>query len=232
MRYFCHSCQVEVDGRVSQENDEPECSVCGSNFVEKVGQRVEEFLALPQVQASQSSSSSVPTQSPPASSDSGGETTSSFQTSPQTPVMMMQLAGGGAMPINLQTQHGSSLLGGQPSQDLLTLLLRGTGLLSGSSDASGGNSGLDEILHQLFMNDQGVIATPTTPEAIEALNRERDVEKLQQLGECGITLEPFEEGDTAVIMPCEHVFKEEAILQWLQTHDTCPVCRLKISPQS
>lgn len=227
-----------MEGRVSQENDEPECSVCGSNFVEKVGQRVEEFLALPlpQVQTSQSSAtSSVPTPLSPASSASAGATTSSFQTSPHIPVVMMQLAGGGgggAMPINLQTQHGPSLLGEQPTQDLLTLLLRGTGLLGGSSIASGGNSGLDEILHQLFMSDQGAMATPTTPEAIEALSRERDIEKLQQLGECGITLEPFEVGDTAVIMPCEHVFKEEAILQWLQTHDTCPVCRLKISPQS
>jgi hypothetical protein len=145
--------------------------------------------------------------------------------------MMMQMAGGGAVPINLQTQHGSSLLGEQPTNNLLNLLLRGTGLL-GESSTAGGNGGLDEILHQLFMSDQGAVATPTTPEAIDALHRERDVEKLRQLGECGITLEPFDEGDTAVIMPCDHAFKEEAILQWLQTHDTCPVCRLKISPQS
>ena len=92
----------------------------------------------------------------------------------------------------------------------------------GGGPGSEESSGLDHILHQLFMNEEGTPATPTSPEAMAALKRERDGDELQKLGECGITLEPFTEGDVAVIMPCEHAFKEEAILQWLQTHDTCP----------
>lgn len=225
MRYFCHSCQVEVEGRIAQESEEqePECVECGSHFIEKVGQNVEEFLALPQstsATSTVSTSSNPPTASEIQTSESSSETTSSFQT--PMPLVMLQLAGGRTMPLNLQTHNGTSLTGPQPTQDLLSLLLRGTGLLHSDTDFAGGGGSIDDVLHQLFMNEQGTIATPTSPETIAALERERDSDKLRELGECGITLEPYEPGDVALVLPCRHSFKEEAILQWLQTHDTCP----------
>jgi len=52
------------------------------------------------------------------------------------------------------------------------------------------------------------------------------VEKLKINGVCGIWLEDFEEGDDIKILPCNHAFKSEAIMKWLQKEKAeCPVCR-------
>ena len=231
MRYYCHNCQEEVDGRDSFDDPErdPECSICGSTFVEKVGQNVENFLRRPpspQPPQSQSQpqahtqSNEIPPQPP------SQRAVSSFQTTPHV-VTMLQIGGGrGTVPMNV-IRGGQGGRGAAP--DILSMLLQGTGLLGNVLPSGGTGSGLDEILHQLFLNDPGVIPTPTTPETLAALRRERNGEKLTELGECGITLEPFEPGDVALIMPCDHAFKEEAITQWLTTHNTCPGI-LKASP--
>ena len=228
MRYFCHSCHAEVEGRDSttdSDDGEPICVICGSNFVERVGQGVEAFLAQPSAQGQSQSMPQPPQQTvvPPPLTQTGsssGASTSNFQTPPSPAVMMLQLAGGqGSMPINIQGGAGAGAASGGPSADLITMLLQG--MMPDLSAGGGGGGGLDDILHQLFMNEQGAAATPTTPEALASLRRERG-EGLMQLGECGITLEPFEAGDVALVMPCDHAFKEDAIVQWLQTHDTCP----------
>lgn len=232
MRYFCHSCQAEVDGRQPLDDPEgdPECATCGSCFVEKVGQDVESFLRVPRREQSPSSNvqqQSEPSQSTASPSTSRGNsaTAGRSQTSGHV-VTMVQVGGGrGSLPINMSGGAGGA-------SDILSMILQGTGLVNGLSP--NGNTGgmMDEILHQLFMSDQGNAPTPTTPEALAALKRERSDEGLKHLGECGITLEPFESGDVALILPCEHAFKEDAIVQWLQTHNTCPVCRVSIPPEA
>jgi hypothetical protein len=52
------------------------------------------------------------------------------------------------------------------------------------------------------------------------------VEELNINGKCGIWLEDFEEGEDIMILPCNHAFKSEAIMKWLQKEKAeCPVCR-------
>jgi hypothetical protein len=52
------------------------------------------------------------------------------------------------------------------------------------------------------------------------------VEELKINGVCGIWLEDFAEGDDIKILPCNHAFKSEAIMKWLQKEKAeCPVCR-------
>lgn len=52
------------------------------------------------------------------------------------------------------------------------------------------------------------------------------VEDLKINGVCGIWLEDFAEGDDIKILPCNHAFKSEAIMKWLQKEKAeCPVCR-------
>ena len=48
------------------------------------------------------------------------------------------------------------------------------------------------------------------------------------LGECGITQECFEVGETAVTLGCGHVYKEESIVHWLGLSNTCPYCRQEV----
>ena len=42
--------------------------------------------------------------------------------------------------------------------------------------------------------------------------------------DCPITFEPIQEA-AAAVTTCQHVFKRDAIIQWLKKNTTCPVCR-------
>ena len=45
---------------------------------------------------------------------------------------------------------------------------------------------------------------------------------------CVITMTSFEESQIIAKLPCNHIFKKEAILKWLKEENaTCPICRFK-----
>ena len=46
---------------------------------------------------------------------------------------------------------------------------------------------------------------------------------------CPITLESFIEKEVVIKLPCNHVFKEHAIMKWLvEESNKCPVCRYEL----
>ena len=52
------------------------------------------------------------------------------------------------------------------------------------------------------------------------------------LGDCGITHDPYEIGDTVIQLECNHSFKEDSIVHWLSIGNTCPTCRRIVSISS
>ncbi|XP_010531590.1 PREDICTED: RING-H2 finger protein ATL32-like [Tarenaya hassleriana] len=51
--------------------------------------------------------------------------------------------------------------------------------------------------------------------------------------ECAVCLSEFKENQMLRLIPrCNHVFHIDCIDPWLQSHDTCPVCRAKLAPYS
>ncbi|XVF59065.1 hypothetical protein PTKIN_Ptkin07bG0244700 [Pterospermum kingtungense] len=51
--------------------------------------------------------------------------------------------------------------------------------------------------------------------------------------ECAVCLSEFEDDETLRLVPkCSHVFHPDCIDAWLAYHDTCPVCRAKLTPDS
>lgn len=45
---------------------------------------------------------------------------------------------------------------------------------------------------------------------------------------CTVCHDDYEEGTTVVELPCTHCFHEGCIMPWLETHNTCPVCRKEL----
>lgn len=45
---------------------------------------------------------------------------------------------------------------------------------------------------------------------------------------CTVCHDDYEEGATVVELPCMHCFHEDCIMPWLETHNTCPVCRKEL----
>lgn len=92
----------------------------------------------------------------------------------------------------------------------------------------------ESLLHHILMNESSYRSQGADPEEVKRLRRV-SVEAgtdLTELGPCGISMEDFEPGDTAVVLPCKHAYKESLILQWFQSHQTCPSCRTQISQSS
>jgi len=49
--------------------------------------------------------------------------------------------------------------------------------------------------------------------------------------ECPISLEEFKEGDSIIELPCNHIFNENNIKNWLKEKPNCPVCRMELIPK-
>jgi hypothetical protein len=90
----------------------------------------------------------------------------------------------------------------------------------------------EALLHHILMNEMSHAgAPPASKSVLESLKREiitNDTDTVA-LGECNITQEPFEVGDTMIELPCGHNYKQDSIVHWLEMHNTCPVCRVEIA---
>lgn len=49
-----------------------------------------------------------------------------------------------------------------------------------------------------------------------------------KLSQCPICMEEFEVGDEACRLPCNHTYRPECILRWLNNNNSCPLCRLQL----
>ena len=113
----------------------------------------------------------------------------------------------------------------------------------GPSDAN--SNSLANILQQIVLGNierNNVAAQPgaerrlppASPQLLAALSRvtvtEQNLSSLGSNGECYISQEAFEVGETCVVLPCSHGYKQDGIVRWLRIHNTCPVCRAVPAP--
>ena len=49
---------------------------------------------------------------------------------------------------------------------------------------------------------------------------------------CSICLSPLRPGENCRSLPCDHHFHEPCLLQWVRTHNTCPVCRYALESEA
>lgn len=90
----------------------------------------------------------------------------------------------------------------------------------------------EDFLHHILMNETSRAgAPPASKQVLEALPHHiiADAGEVSSYGECCITQDPFEVGESMVPLHCGHNYKEEPIVHWLEMHNTCPVCRVEVT---
>ena len=80
------------------------------------------------------------------------------------------------------------------------------------------------------MREQGGVKNVISDDGKKQLTSEKYKKDKFINSVCPITQEEFSEGETVVVLPCNHCFYHDGIMRWLETDKAeCPVCRYKLS---
>ncbi|XP_031117237.1 probable E3 ubiquitin-protein ligase RHC2A [Ipomoea triloba] len=222
--YWCYRCDRFV--RVWDQEDSVACPDCFSGFIEEIDTPTRSLLsesrrsrfAASAAFVMQSSDQNAPPSSPGVrrSRRNGGGDRSPFN-----PVIVLRggaAEGGGdgsgtGFELYYDDGAGSGL---RPLPASISEFLLG--------------SGFDRLLDQLTQieaNGLGRMEDPPASKAaiesmptIEILNSHIETEP-----HCAVCKEPFELGNEAREMPCNHLYHSDCILPWLSLRNSCPVCR-------
>lgn len=129
---------------------------------------------------------------------------------------------GGQVPARLSENRGFEVLfDGAP----------GIGLARGNAGDYFMGPGLEELIEQLAGNDRRG-PPPASRSVIDAMPTIRISHRhLRSDSHCPVCKEKFELGSEAREMPCNHIYHSDCIVPWLVQHNSCPVCRLELTPQ-
>lgn len=117
-----------------------------------------------------------------------------------------------------------------------------------SGDAVYTQEALDHVISQLMEAHPTSSSAPgpAAPQTISSLPKrgltEKDLEGNEKVigrngeeemkGECSVCMDDVGVGEEMVFLPCKHWFHEVCASAWLSEHDSCPICRKSISPES
>ncbi|KAK6512759.1 hypothetical protein TWF506_008926 [Arthrobotrys conoides] len=112
-------------------------------------------------------------------------------------------------------------------------LLRAFGLGHGQTgDYVWNQQEMDRILSQLMDQHQGNAPPPASEESIRNLPKVKVTKaEVDDGSECVVCQDEFKVDDEVVKLPCRHIYHEECVTRWLETHDACPICRTPITPE-
>ncbi len=94
----------------------------------------------------------------------------------------------------------------------------------------------ENLLNYLMVNDPNKHGNPpASKEVVKTLpmleiNSEEELNKIPEIEkDCSVCKEMFKLGSKIVRMPCDHLYHDECILQWLELHNNCLVCRYELA---
>lgn len=88
---------------------------------------------------------------------------------------------------------------------------------------------MENLLNQLMAIPR---TNPVPQEVIDDLPQTvvNDASKLSsEKKNCVICLNDFENGDKTIVLPCIHLFHYDCIVQWFESHNSCPVCKYEVT---
>ncbi|RDD39918.1 E3 ubiquitin-protein ligase RNF115 [Trichoplax sp. H2] len=257
-RYFCYNCQEEVSSK-SQSNL---CPQCGGGFVEQLegDAKVEDIISDVSVDneninflsywrgalenntddsADESEDESAfgvnfPHRLNLRSNSRRSRGSQTFEGSPgqsgTTTVRLESLIQGLLQSISADNHDESGSENAFLQRPLNALF----NLHSSPGDYAWGRGGLDDIISQFLSNLGDSSGPPPAKKSIidDLPHEVITSEILETNSECPICKEEFKVKDTARKLPCQHYFHSQCIVQWLQRHGTCPVCRLNLAEGS
>ena len=75
-----------------------------------------------------------------------------------------------------------------------------------------------------------------TDEAILSELPENQIDDIKKLDNdkknCVICMEDFKNGDISTNLPCLHMFHTNCIQTWLNTQNTCPICKFELTEEN
>ncbi|KAF3917430.1 hypothetical protein ABW21_db0207217 [Orbilia brochopaga] len=118
-------------------------------------------------------------------------------------------------------------------QDGMPGFLRAFGLGHGQSgDYAWSQQDMDRILSQLMEQHQGNAPPPASEESIRSLPKVKVTQaEVDEGTECVVCQDEFKVQEEVVKLPCRHIYHDECVTRWLETHDACPICRTPITPE-
>ena len=86
------------------------------------------------------------------------------------------------------------------------------------------------LLDTSFAEDKPKYKYVISSKGLEQLKKLNfSIEKFKDQTNCPIKQEKFVEGEEIISLPCNHIFKKDGIMHWLEKENAnCPVCRYKL----
>ncbi|EDV26352.1 uncharacterized protein TRIADDRAFT_54253 [Trichoplax adhaerens] len=229
-RYFCYNCQEEVSSK-SQSNL---CPQCGGGFVEQLegDAKVEDIISDVSVDNENINFLSYWRGALENNTDDSADESEDESAFGVNFPHRLNLRS------NSRRSRGSQTFEGSPGQSgTTTVRLERNALFnlhSSPGDYAWGRGGLDDIISQFLSNLGDSSGPPPAKKSIidDLPHEVITSEILETNSECPICKEEFKVKDTARKLPCQHYFHSQCIVQWLQRHGTCPVCRLNLAEGS
>ncbi|KAF3942335.1 hypothetical protein ABW19_dt0207820 [Dactylella cylindrospora] len=102
-----------------------------------------------------------------------------------------------------------------------------------SGDYAWSQQDMDRILSQLMEQHQGNAPPPASEDSIKNLPKAKVSQaEVDEGSECVVCQDEFKVDEEVVKLPCKHIYHEECVKRWLESHDACPICRTPITPES
>jgi predicted RNA-binding Zn-ribbon protein involved in translation (DUF1610 family) len=212
-RFYCHACSQEV--HIPSNVQDLACPQCHGGFIEELPTRSIRWRIAGPSQFGASSLRTFPT----IETSSVGNGTTVFQQGPN--VFTFQSSG----PLNLDVmlrQMLENILG----SDNLQMFV------GNPSDYVHNQAEFDNILTQLLNRLDNTGPPPASASQLSSINKVNVTQdEVEHKAACPICFDEYTLKEEVDKLPCSHSFHHQCILDWLQRHGTCPVCRKTLDGQ-